>query len=190
AAGHRVQPRPARGGVLVAAGLDREVRAHLARGGRAVILTDDERALPADASLRLTAREGDLRGHWINNWNWIRPGSPPFDRLALAPLLGFEAEAVAPRFIIEGVPPEAFDDVACGITYGWLRETAALAVSVRVGAGSAFVTTLRFDGYGEDAYATRLLDAVLAHAATAAPVAELALGAAGKARRPPDRHGR
>jgi hypothetical protein len=37
-------------------------------------------------------------------------------------------------------------------------------MQMRVGEGKAFVTTFRFDAYGSDPYATRLLDAMIRYA--------------------------
>jgi hypothetical protein len=84
--------------------------------------------------------------------------------VAFTKILGFESERAVPRFVVEGVRGENYDDVLSGITYGWLNSNEALAVQARAGAGRLLVTTFRFDDYGRDPYATRLLDSLIDYA--------------------------
>jgi hypothetical protein len=86
----------------------------------------------------------------------------PFSAVALDKLLGFEAEVAPPKFVIEGVKVEDYDDVMSGIFLGWVNKNAALMVGARIGASRAFITTLRLaDAYGKDEYASRLLDEMI-----------------------------
>ena len=152
--------------LLIASSLDGGVESHLRAGGRVLLLADSKEALPAGSSLKVTPRAGsDLDGNWISNFNWVRTDAPsPFGSVAFTKILGFESERVVPRFVIEGVKGENYDDVLSGITYGWLNSNEALAVQARAGRGRLLATTFRFDDYGRDPYATRLLDALVAYA--------------------------
>ncbi|HJQ27548.1 MAG TPA: glycoside hydrolase family 2 TIM barrel-domain containing protein [Blastocatellia bacterium] len=151
--------------VMIATKLDDVVRKHLDGGGKAIILADAKEALPANASLKVTPRRGsDLDGNWVTNFNWINPNAAPFNEVAFAKILGFEASATIPQFVIQGVGGADYGDVLSGIFYGWLNNNAALAVQAQVGAGRAFVTTYRFGEYGSDPYSTRLLDAIIRYA--------------------------
>ncbi|HKQ06467.1 MAG TPA: glycoside hydrolase family 2 TIM barrel-domain containing protein [Blastocatellia bacterium] len=151
--------------VMVATKLDDTVRKHLESGGRAIILAGAKDALPANASLKVTPRAGsDLDGNWVTNFNWINPNAAPFNDVAFSKILGFEATATIPQFIIQGVGGADYGDVLSGIFYGWLNNNAALAVQAQMGSGKVFVTTYRFNEYGSDPYATRLLDAIIRYA--------------------------
>ena len=155
--------RPA---LMVTSSMDEEAHRFLRAGGRVLLLADSKDAVPANAPLKVTPRAGsDLDGNWISNFNWVRTDAPsPFARVAFTKILGFESERVVPRFVIEGVKGENYDDVLSGITYGWLNSNEALAVQARVGNGRVLATTFRFDDYGQDPYATQLLDSLIAYA--------------------------
>ena len=158
--------KSARPTLIVASALDETVERQLRAGARVLLLADSADALPAGAPLKVTPRAGsDLDGNWISNFNWVRDSAPsPFSRVAFTKILGFESERVVPRFVIQGVKGENYDDVLSGITYGWLNSNEALAVQARASAGRLLVTTFRFDDYGRDPYSTRLFDALVAYA--------------------------
>ncbi|MDT5121970.1 MAG: hypothetical protein QOC96_1452 [Acidobacteriota bacterium] len=166
AAGYKVSTFKAEGvdakSLLVATTIDEQVNRHLRSGGRALILADSKEAIPANSSYKVTPREGsDLDGNWVTNFNWVKTDTAPFNVVAFTKILGFEASAAVPRYVIHGVRAADYGDVLAGIFYGWLNNNAALAVQMRAGNGKLFVTTFRFDAYGSDLYATRLLDAMI-----------------------------
>jgi hypothetical protein len=169
--------------LLITSSMDEEARRFLRDGGRVLLLADSKDAVPANAPLKVTPRAGsDLDGNWISNFNWVRTDAPsPFSRVAFTKILGFESERVVPRFVIEGVKGENYDDVLSGITYGWLNSNEALAVQARAGNGRALLTTFRFDDYGRDPYATHLLDALIAYASGPEMSPRLAFGASAAA---------
>lgn len=152
--------------LMIAASLDDAVAQYLRGGGRVLLLADTKDALPPNSPLKVTPREGsDLDGNWVTNFNWVRPAAPsPFAQLAFTKILGFESEHVVPRFVVQGVPGGSYDDVLSGVFYGWLNNNAALAFQARAGSGRLVLTTLRFDEYGRDPYATHLLDALIGYA--------------------------
>jgi hypothetical protein len=151
---------------LITSRLDEEAARRLREGGSVLLLADSKDAMPPNAPLKITPREGsDLDGNWVTNFNWVRDRAPsPFASLAFSKVLGFESEHVVPKFIVQGVRGADYDDVLAGIFYGWLNNNAALAVQARVGQGRLVVTTFRFDEYGRDPYATQLLDALVRYA--------------------------
>nr|MBA3242710.1 hypothetical protein [Acidobacteriota bacterium] len=152
--------------LIVSTSVDAQVEKHLRGGGRAVLLADSKDAFPADAPFKAAPREGDLDGNWVTNFNWVRKDVAPFRDAAVGELLGFEGVASVPRFVILGVPGEAYADVLSGVFYGWINYNAALMVGVKAGGGKMLATTLRFDAYGRDPFATRLFDAMIRHAAS------------------------
>jgi len=151
--------------LMVATVYDDAVERHLRGGGRVIVLANSKEALPARLSFKVTPRAGsDLDGNWVTNFNWIKRDAAPFREVAFAPILGFESTATVPQYVIQNVRADDYADVMSGIFYGWLNNNAALAMQMRVGEGKAFITTFRFDAYGSDPYATRLLDAMIRYA--------------------------
>jgi hypothetical protein len=164
--------------VLISPVYDNTVAAHLSQGGRALLLVDSDEALPSAVGISVKVRAGsELEGRWFSNFNWIRSDNHAFSALAFTPILGFESEHVTPNYVLQGIPPDQFEDVLSGATYGWLNLNSALAVQFRAGRGRLVVTTFRFHHYGSDPYATQLLNAFLRYLAGSAcdPAAELPL---------------
>jgi len=165
------------GALLIATKYDEQVERYLHDGGRAILLLNSADGLPASAPFKVKARAGsDLDGNWVTNFNWIRSDTAPFGEVAFSRVLGFESDSVVPRYIIQGVPAEAYSDVMSGIFYGWLNDNGALAVQMRVGEGRVFATTFRFDRYGSDPYATHLLDAIIRYAGSTGFTPKLKMG--------------
>jgi hypothetical protein len=81
-------------------------------------------------------------------------------------ILGWEAASVMPDFVIDGLPEEDFHSVQSGVFYGWLNSNRAYLAELPQGPGRMFVSTFRFGGYGQDPFATMLLDQMLSTAAT------------------------
>ena len=152
----------ASGALLIATKFDDSIARRLRSGGRAIILANDKEALPAMAPYKIAARAGsDLDGNWVTNFNWVRTNVAPFRSVAFTRVLGFESARVVPQYIIQGVRGEDYADVLSGIFYGWLNNNAALALQMNVGGGKALITTFRFDEYGDDPYATHLLNELI-----------------------------
>jgi hypothetical protein len=163
-AGYQSRAKPLPSDLLIASGWNTVVNAHIAKGGRALLLLDNKDSLPAASGLTVTPRQGsDLDGNWVTNFNWIDPESRVFRSLSFAPVLGWEAAQVTPRFIIQGVKADDYNRVFSGIFYGWLNNNAALAM--KTADQRATLTTFRFTAYGKDPYATHLLDNLIREAA-------------------------
>jgi len=148
--------------LLVTTSLGEGVKAHVDRGGAALLLIDSADAFPPDFSLKSSIRAGsELDGRWFSNFNWIRPDAPPFRDVAFGRILGFESAGVVPDYVIQGIEGEEFDDVLSGVAFGWLQKNSALAAQMRVNEGRLLATTFRFHEYGQDAYATTLFNAMV-----------------------------
>ena len=153
--------------VLIASAFDSAVQEHLEQGGNVLLLIDSEDALPPDSNIAAKVRAGsELDGRWFSNFNWIRNDREPFARVSFGRILGFESARVVPEYVIGNVPPENFDDVIAGATFGWLQKNSAMALQLRAGSGKMLATTFRFHEYGTDGYATALLDAMVQYVAS------------------------
>jgi hypothetical protein len=62
---------------------------------------------------------------------------------------------------------EDSQNVLAGVFYGWLNSNRAYLVELNEGPGRMFLTTFRFQRYGQDPFATELLDQILKTAAAA-----------------------
>ncbi len=161
--GYDVVSTPDNQSVVISDKLDQQTRSLLGSGHRVIVLVNDKDALP-NGPVKITPRNGatGYDGNWVTNFNWANVNRAPFSALAFDKLLGFEAEEVTPKFVIEGVKAENYDDVMSGIFLGWVNRNAALMVGARIGAGRAIITTFRLAGaYGKDEYASRLLDEMI-----------------------------
>jgi hypothetical protein len=128
-------------------------------GGVAILILSSADALPPQARVSVVPRtENDLDGNWVSNFNWALTQSPVFQGIAFNKILGWESEAVTPIAVMQQIPGEGFGDVLAGVFYGWLNSNSVTIVQSRVGAGKVLATTLRFDQYGKDPYATHLFD--------------------------------
>jgi len=162
-AGYDVVSSPDKQSVVITDKLDQQTRSLFGSGHRVIVLANDKDALPS-GPVKITPRNGSTGydGNWVTNFNWANVNRAPFGAVAFDKLLGFEAEEVTPKFVIEGVKAEDYDDVMSGIFLGWVNKNAALTVGARSGAGRAVITTFRLaDAYGKDEYARRLLDEMI-----------------------------
>jgi Glycosyl hydrolases family 2, sugar binding domain/Glycosyl hydrolases family 2/Glycosyl hydrolases family 2, TIM barrel domain len=149
--------------------LDNETSARLNQGGAVLILAANEGAMPIGKNLRIVPRAGsDLSGDWVSNFNWVLSPSPLWKPLAPViedSILGWEAASVMPDFVIDGLPEEDSQRIQAGVFYGWLNSNRAYLAELQEGPGRMLVTTFRFEGYGQDPFATMLLHQMLSTAA-------------------------
>jgi hypothetical protein len=150
--------------VTIASTLDGTVRQTLRSGGRVILLAHDREDLAP--GLRVVPRAGStLDGNWISSFLWVRKDQEPFKAIGFAALPGFEAQVVAPPAVVEGVPPEHFDNVLSGMFYGWIHSNVGTLVQAAAGKGLLLICTFRVaESYGSDPYATYLLDALVDYA--------------------------
>jgi Glycosyl hydrolases family 2, sugar binding domain/Glycosyl hydrolases family 2/Glycosyl hydrolases family 2, TIM barrel domain len=149
--------------------LDDATKARLSQGGAVLLLADSRYAIPPASTLTIVPRAGsDLTGDWVSNFNWVLSSSPiwkPLSPVIDGSILGWEAASVTPDFVIAGLRPEDAQNVMAGVFYGWLNSNRAYLAELSEGPGRMFLTTFRFQGYGQDPFATILLDQVLQTAA-------------------------
>jgi hypothetical protein len=152
-------------GVLIASEYDERVKRALAEGRKVILLPSEKMTLAP--GLEVVPRAGSvLDGNWISGFLWTRHTSEPFRSVAFGPLVGFEAQAAAPRFVVQGIPAKNFGDVLAGMFFGWLHANVGVVVQARVGKGRLIVCTMNVgETYGSDPYATHLLDALVHYAA-------------------------
>jgi hypothetical protein len=67
--------------------------------------------------------------------------------------------------VIGGLRAEDLQNVMAGVFYGWLNSNRAYFAELNEGSGRMLLTTFRFQSYGQDPFATVLLDQMLKTAA-------------------------
>ena len=152
------------GATLVSATLDAEVRQFVEAGGRALIVPRGVLfTFAATPELSAVARRGELDGNWVSNFPWVDPKSPPFAAVAVGPVTGAEATAATPRYLLSGVPPQAWrsGDVLAGEFYGWLNDNHAVTAQFTLGRGKVVVSTFDVTAYGRDPFTTRLVNGLI-----------------------------
>jgi hypothetical protein len=151
--------------VLVSSVFDDEVKRTLRAGGRVILMASDRMTLAP--GLEVLPRAGShLDGNWISGFSWIRKNQEPFKLIGFDTFPEFETQAVTPSTVIQGVPPENFNDVLAGIFYGWIHSNVATLLQAKAGKGKLLVCTFSLaTTYGTDPYATYLLDALVNYAA-------------------------
>jgi hypothetical protein len=159
--GYKEPNNPATPAVLIASAYDDTVKRALEEG-RTVLLLPDEKMTLAPG-LEVVPRSGSvLDGNWISGLLWTRNNAEPFRNVAFDTLAGFETQAAAPRFVVQGIPAANFRDVLAGMFFGWLHSNVGVVVQARVGTGRLIICTFSLaDTYGSDPYATHLLDALV-----------------------------
>ena len=163
-------PDANRKAVWLSSQMDDATTARLNQGGTVVLVAGGRDALPAGGTLTILPRAGsDLTGDWVSNFNWVLSSSPvwkPLSPVIDASILGWEAASVTPDFVIAGLRTEDSQNTLAGVFYGWLNSNRAYLVEQSQGPGRMFLTTFRFQSYGQDPFATMLLDQILKTAAT------------------------
>ncbi|HUI42505.1 MAG TPA: glycoside hydrolase family 2 TIM barrel-domain containing protein [Terriglobia bacterium] len=150
--------------VLIASSLDARAQSTLEKGGRVILIGSESQTLAP--GLKITARAGtNLDGNWISNFLWVCRGNAVFRAIGFGDLPGFETQAATPPAVIEGLPASAFPDVLAGEFYGWLHSNFGVLLQARAGKGKLLVTTFGLGAaYGNDPYATTLLDNLVQYA--------------------------
>lgn len=150
--------------VLISSVWDEEVRQALRNG--AIVLLIPSESMTLAPGLEIVPRSKDpLSGNWISSFLWVRKNHAPFKQIGFETLPGFEIQPVIPNAVLEGVPPDHFDDVLSGIFYGWIHSTVGTLVQAECGKGKLLISTFSLGStYGTDPYATYFLDALMNYA--------------------------
>jgi hypothetical protein len=156
--------------VWLSSSLDDATNARLNQGGSVLLLAGSRDALPRGNPLSIVPRAGsDLSGDWVSNFNWVLSSNPlwqPLTPVIDDSILGWEAASVTPEFVIAGLGQQDSSNVLAGVFYGWLNSNRAYLAEQPQGPGRMLLTTFRFEGYGQDPFATMLLDQMLSTAAS------------------------
>ena len=148
-----------------------DVAEDVAAGGRAVILVEDDEALPDGASVRpepFGSEVGDASPSiYGNGWvlstgmGWL---SPAIGRgLAVGPRVDLAFEGITPHFVLGGYSADTREDVLAGHYLGWLHRMRATVAAFSHGRGAGIVCTLPLlEADGNDPLATALLDRLTA----------------------------
>jgi hypothetical protein len=152
--------------VVIASTFDAEVKKKLQAGDRVILLAGDRQTLAP--GIEIVPRPGsDYEGNWICDFFWVRNMQPPFTSIGFDPLTGFEAQAVTPSAVVQGIAPKDFPDVLAGMFYGWIHSNVGVLVQAKCGKGTLLVCTFSLGTtYGADPYATHLLDALINYLVT------------------------
>jgi hypothetical protein len=147
--------------VLIASTFDAEVKKKLQAGERVILLASDRQTLAP--GIEIVPRAGsDYEGNWISDFLWLRSTQPPFTGIEFDTLAGFEAQAVTPATVVQGIAPADFSDVLAGMFYGWIQANVGVLVQAKCGKGTLLICTFSLSTtYGTDPYATDLLDALV-----------------------------
>ncbi|GAA3892014.1 hypothetical protein GCM10022381_37210 [Leifsonia kafniensis] len=169
--GFAVAQGPAdRDDLVVTRAFDADAQAHARRGGRVLVLAEEQGAL-CDAFdylpiAKLGPRDGD--GDWVPRQEWLRRDGA-FAALPGAPLLGIAYEDLLGPLVINGIPAAMRPaQVHSAIFSGWLRHAATTTATVAWSDGEVTLTTFRVrEQVGQTPLAVALGRALVAHAARA-----------------------
>jgi hypothetical protein len=154
------------GAVWISSSFDEATSARLNQGASVLLLARSGDALPRDNRLAIVPRAGsDLSGDWVSNFNWVLSSSLLWKPLAPViedSILGWEAASVIPEFVIAGLGEQDSSNVLAGVFYGWLNANRAYLAQLHQGSGRMLLSTFRFENYGQDPFATLLLNQMLA----------------------------
>ena len=147
--------------VLIASTFDEEVKKKLQAGDRVILLASDRQTLAP--GIEIVPRAGrEYEGNWISDFLWVRNTQPPFTAIGFDTLPGFEAQAVTPTAVVQGIAPKDFPDVLAGMFYGWIHSNVGVLIQAKCGKGTLLICTFSLaTTYGSDPYATDLLDALV-----------------------------
>jgi hypothetical protein len=147
--------------VLIASTFDEEVKKKLQAGGQVILLASDRQTLAPGIEI-VPRGHGDYEGNWISDFLWVRKTQPPFTAMGFHTLAEFEAQAVTPAAVVQGIAAKNFSDVLAGIFYGWIHSNVGVLVQARCGKGTLLICTFSLaTTYGSDPYATDFLDALV-----------------------------
>lgn len=130
--------------VMISAGLDSDAAARIADGTNAVICIESpDQARIMGGEIEVVDREAKERwGNWCTSLIWFKD-SAAFDKAPVPRTLDFSFENIIPACVIQGVPPQAYEnDVFSGIFVGWVQSNAAIVAQARIGKGKVIFTTL------------------------------------------------
>jgi hypothetical protein len=139
--GYQVTEELSEAKVAVVSVLDDSYREFILRGGRALLLAEDEEALQMYVPrLKIKEREETAwQGDWASSFGWHR-----FDKLPTGGVVDFSFTGLTPEHILAGFAPRDFAlNVYAGLFVGWLHKPVPTIAKRRLGEGEVFVSTFR-----------------------------------------------
>jgi hypothetical protein len=127
--------------VAVVTVLDDTYRDFILRGGRVLLLAEDEEALQMYVpGLDITERDDTAwQGDWASSLGWHR-----FEQLPTGGVVNFAFAGLTPDHVITDFSPRDFAfDVFAGLFVGWLHKPVPTIARRRMGQGQVFVSTFR-----------------------------------------------
>ncbi len=127
--------------VAVVTVLDDSYRDFILRGGRVLLLAEDEEALQLHVpGLDITERDDTAwQGDWASSFGWHR-----FDALPTGGVVNFAFAGLTPEHVITNFSPREFAfDVFAGLFVGWLHKPVPTIARRRMGQGEVLVSTFR-----------------------------------------------
>ena len=154
-----VSTDPGDDALLVTRCFDEPAQAHARRGGRVLVIAEDQDALggafAAPLLARLSPREGD--GDWVPRFDWLRRRGP-LAALPGGPLLDLAYEQVIGELVIDFLPaPLRPAHLHSAVFAGWLQHRASTTITVPWSAGAVTITTFRLRTAGADDRVTVVL---------------------------------
>ena len=121
--------------------LDDTYRDFILRGGRVLLLAEDEQALQMHVpGLDITERDDTAwQGDWASSFGWHR-----FEALPTGGVVNFAFAGLTPEHVITDFSPREFAfDVLAGLFVGWLHKPVPTIARRRIGQGEVLVSTFR-----------------------------------------------
>ena len=121
--------------------LDDSLREFILRGGRVLLLAEDEDALQMHIpDIDIKEREDTAwQGDWVSSFGWQR-----FATLPTGGTVNFAFTGLTPEHVITGCSPHDFAfDVYAGLFVGWLHKPVPTIVRRWVGQGQVVISTFR-----------------------------------------------
>jgi hypothetical protein len=127
--------------VAVVTVLDDNYRDFILRGGRVLLLAEEEDSLQMHVpGLDITERDDTAwQGDWASSFGWHR-----FDSLPTGGVVNFAFAGLTPEHVITDFSPREFAyDVFAGLFVGWLHKPVPTIARRRMGQGEVWVSTFR-----------------------------------------------
>ncbi|MGB8980879.1 MAG: sugar-binding domain-containing protein [Anaerolineales bacterium] len=121
--------------------LDDAGREFLLRGGKVLLLAEEDNALQTHIpGIGIESRRGTpWQGDWASSFGWHKFGNIPTDGV-----VNFAFADLTPEHVIGGLAPRDFAlDVYAGLFVGWLHKPVPTIARRRVGRGELLVSTFR-----------------------------------------------
>ena len=140
--GYSVTDNVSQAQVAVVTVLDDSLREFILRGGRVLLLAEDEDALQMHTpGLKIKERDGSAwEGDWASSFGWHR-----FEKLPTGGTVNFAFAGLTPKHVISsGFSSRDFAfDVYAGLFVGWLHKPVPTIARRRIGQGEVWISTFR-----------------------------------------------